>query len=345
MRNARLLAPLLLALGLAPAPAPAQAALGGAELYPIDRWHSNVEFTVRFMGLSRVRGRFNDFSGAVVFDPRDPARSSVTAVIRTASVDTDVSQRDEHLRSPDFFDAEKFPRITFQSTSVRRAADGFVARGPLTIRGVTREVEIPFAVLSPRAISDGWGNRRVAFEGRVRLNRKDFGVVGNNFWNQTIDLTSLAVADEVEVTLSIQARVMNMERITWDARAKPSIGEVLDAAVQAQGVEAALRRYRELRSTQPEAYNFAAGELNKLGYRLVQRGRPADAVRIFALVAQEHPDDWNAHDSLGEAYAHAGDRERALRAYERALALNPYAPSALEMLRRLRGTPGALTLH
>src|SRR5437899_9519086 len=120
-----------------------------ADEFRIDPVHSSVRFTVKHMMVSTVPGRFGDFSGAIVYDDKDPSKSSVNVTIKSASISTDNTQRDTHLKSGDFLDVEKFPEITFQSKSVAKKGDSFVAHGTLTIRGVAKEVDLPFTLTEP----------------------------------------------------------------------------------------------------------------------------------------------------------------------------------------------------
>ena len=142
--------------------------------YAIDKTHSEAAFQVRHL-ISKVRGRFADFDGAIEFDEEQPARSSVTFTIQAASIDTSTPDRDAHLRSEDFFAVDKYPTITFVSTSVTpKGKDAFEVAGDLTMRGVTKAIVLPVAYLGQAA--DPWGNQKVAFEGEITLNRKDFGL-------------------------------------------------------------------------------------------------------------------------------------------------------------------------
>ena len=166
----------------------------------IDRSHSEVAFQVRHL-LSKVRGRFADFSGTLVFDEANPARSHVEVEINAASVDTAEPDRDKHLRTADFFDVEKYPTLTFRSTDVQhRGGDSYDVSGDLTIHGVTRPVKMRATFLG-RA-TDPWGNERVGFEGELTLNRKDYGL----HWNAALETGGFLVGDDVKVTLSIQAK-------------------------------------------------------------------------------------------------------------------------------------------
>ena len=166
----------------------------------IDRSHSEVAFQVRHL-LSKIRGRFNDFSGLIEFDQEHPERSRVDVTIQATSIDTAEPDRDKHLRSADFFDVEKYPALAFVSTSVTpRGGNTYDVAGNLTIHGVTRQVVLPASFLG--AATDPWGNARSGFEAELTLNRKDFGLT----WNAALETGGFLVGDEVKVTLSIQAK-------------------------------------------------------------------------------------------------------------------------------------------
>ena len=167
--------------------------------YQIDLSHSDATFQVRHL-ITKVRGRFAEFDGAVTFAPDAPANSSVEFSIQTKSVDTSQAQRDEHLRSADFFDVEKFPLLTFKSTAVAARGDNqFDVTGELTIRDVTKTITLPVTYLG--AAKDPWGNDKVAFETEITLNRKDYGLN----WNAALETGGFLVGDDVKVSLSIQA--------------------------------------------------------------------------------------------------------------------------------------------
>jgi polyisoprenoid-binding protein YceI len=168
--------------------------------WSIDGAHSIAEFAVKHMMISTVKGRFRDLSGTVQIDERHPESSSVDAAIETASIDTGLEQRDAHLRSEDFFDAERFPRITFRSTSVAREDDDeWQVYGDLTMHGVTRPVVLDLEFEGETI--DAWGKRRAAFTATTTINRHDFGLN----WNGVIEAGGVVVQDKVKITLHIAA--------------------------------------------------------------------------------------------------------------------------------------------
>jgi polyisoprenoid-binding protein YceI len=167
--------------------------------FKIDKSHSEVEFQVRHL-ISKVRGRFSDFAGTIEFDASDPASSKVNFEIQTASIDTNEAARDTHLRSGDFFAADTYPTLTFRSTKISpRGRELYDVEGDLTIHGVTRRIVLPVTHLG--TATDPWGNEKVAFEGEITINRKDYGLN----WNAALETGGFLVGDEVKVTFSIQA--------------------------------------------------------------------------------------------------------------------------------------------
>jgi polyisoprenoid-binding protein YceI len=165
----------------------------------IDKAHSEVHFQVRHL-VTRVRGRFTDFAGTVVFDPAQPEQSSITFSIDARSIDTSAADRDQHLRSDDFFAVEKFPTLTFVSSQVTRKSDErYDVDGTLTIRGVAKQVSLPVTYLGEA--KDPWGNTRVGFETELTVNRKDYGLI----WNAALETGGFLVGDEVKITASVQA--------------------------------------------------------------------------------------------------------------------------------------------
>src|SRR5262245_15558835 len=152
-------------------------AIGGAALaadeFKIDPNHSSVNFAVAHMGVSTVVGRFPQFDGKIVYDDKDITKSSVNVTIKTASISTDNTNRDNDLRSANYFDVEKFPEITFQSKSVEKKGNDLIAHGTLTIRGVAKDVDIPFEIKGP---VEGRRGKLMGAHGSLTVKRDDFGV-------------------------------------------------------------------------------------------------------------------------------------------------------------------------
>jgi polyisoprenoid-binding protein YceI len=151
------------------------------------------------MVISSVKGSFTDFSGTIMYDEEEITNSSVSVTIKTGSINTGDDRRDGHLRSADFFDAENHPEITFVSKKVSKRADGHVVTGDLTMRGVTKEVEIPFIITGK--ITDPRGKTRIGVEGKLTIDRQDYGVS----WSRTMDAGGLVVSDDVRIELLLEA--------------------------------------------------------------------------------------------------------------------------------------------
>lgn len=173
--------------------------------WQIDPSHSTLGFSVKHLMISTVRGRFADFSGSVSIDEAVPATSSVEVTINAASIDTRSEQRDNHLRSPDFFDTMNFPELTFRSRRVAGDLTGeFTVIGDLSIRGVTREVSLRASYQG--AGRDPWGNERRAYNLSTKINREEFGLT----WNQALETGGLLVSPEVKI--EIEAQVLKVQQ-------------------------------------------------------------------------------------------------------------------------------------
>lgn len=176
------------------------AAPGYAEMarYDVDLEHSIVEFKVSHMVISNTTGHFKDYSGFIEMDPEAGTVKAIDATIKTASVTTNHEKRDTHLRTPDFFDVEKYPTMTFKMKSYKKNGDGYIAVGDLTLRGVTKEVTLAGNLNG--VTKDPWGKTRAGFTAEGTVNRKDFGMV----WNKALDSGGLVVGDEISIKLEIE---------------------------------------------------------------------------------------------------------------------------------------------
>lgn len=167
--------------------------------YTIDAAHSSVGFAVRHMVVSKTRGRFTKFSGTFAFDPENPQASHVAVTIEAASVETHDAQRDGHLKSADFFDAENHKELTFKSKRVEGKGGDLKVIGDLTIRGTTHEVTLDVEYAGGG--KDPWGNERAGFSGKTSINRKDYGLT----WNSTLETGGLLVGEKVEIEIDVEA--------------------------------------------------------------------------------------------------------------------------------------------
>jgi polyisoprenoid-binding protein YceI len=181
-------------------PAPVPGALAGGSSWKIDPAHSHVEFAVRHLMISSVKGAFGDVQGTVWVDESDARTVLVDITVQVASIDTGQEQRDAHLRSSDFFDAARFPTITFRSRLVEGSYHDsrFSLVGDLTIRDVTREVVLD--VSAEGRLTDPWGAERAGFSAQGKIDRTDFGLT----WNQVLETGGVLVSNEVKISVEVE---------------------------------------------------------------------------------------------------------------------------------------------
>ncbi len=168
--------------------------------WKVDASHSEADFSIKHMAVSTVHGSFRAISGVVHLDPADMKKSSVDASIDVSSVDTGVAARDNHLKSPDFFDVAKFPAMTFKSTSVTRSGAGYEVKGDLTLHGVTKPVVLNMEPPT-KEVTDQRGKVHRGFSATTTINRKDFGLV----WGGTLTTGEAVLGDDVKITLDVDA--------------------------------------------------------------------------------------------------------------------------------------------
>ncbi|HEX8437383.1 YceI family protein [Archangium sp.] len=182
--------------------------------YVIDSAHSGAQFSVKHMMVSNVRGSFGKVAGTANIDEKDITKSTIEATIDAASINTNEPKRDEHLRSPDFFDTAKYPSITFKSTKVEQAGANLKVSGDLTMHGVTKPVVLDVEGFTSEA-KDPWGNTKRGGVATAKLNRKDFGLG----WNKVLETGGVAVGEEVSITLDLE---LNKKQAPAPAAAAPA---------------------------------------------------------------------------------------------------------------------------
>jgi polyisoprenoid-binding protein YceI len=170
-----------------------------ANTWEIDPAHTTFQFSVRHMMVSNVKGVFHKFSGSFDIDDKDLTKTRASAVIDAASIDTGIEKRDEDLRSANFFDVAKYPKITFASKRVEKVGNGYRMTGDLTIHGITREVILDMEGLDT-VIKDPWGNMRRGATFTTKINRKDFGLT----YNKLLETGGVVVGDEVKISVEVE---------------------------------------------------------------------------------------------------------------------------------------------
>jgi len=168
-----------------------------ADNYKIDPAHTSVGFSVRHMGVSNVRGHFDEFAGSLVLDSGSIQEANATIQVKT--VNTGIEKRDNHLRSADFFDAAKYPEITFKTKKVEKSGDQTILIGDFTIHGVTKELRLPVTLSGP--VKDPQGNTRIGLEAKTTLSRKDYGMK----FNMALDTGGVLVGDQVTIEINAEA--------------------------------------------------------------------------------------------------------------------------------------------
>lgn len=186
--------PALVARAQAPAASREELATG---TWNVDPLHTDISFTIPHLVVSKVRGRFTQFDGKIIADGKKPENSSVNFTIKVDSIDTGNAQRDGHLKGPDFFDAAKYPEITFKSTRVSKRKNGYAATGILTIHGVGKQVVLPFTASGPVKGPDGALHAGV--ETTVQINRQNYGLT----WSKAVEGTSM-VGDNVDISINLE---------------------------------------------------------------------------------------------------------------------------------------------
>jgi polyisoprenoid-binding protein YceI len=174
-------------------------ATGAKTQWKLDPTHTTVEFSAKHLMITTVKGRITDVDGSITIDEKNPSNSSVSVTLKAASLDTRTDQRDQHLRSGDFLDVEKYPEIRFQSTRIEGDKDSFKLTGDLTIRDVTRPITLD--VEFEGQTKDPWGGERVGFSANGKIDRRDFGLT----WNQVLEAGGLTVGNDVKISIEAQA--------------------------------------------------------------------------------------------------------------------------------------------
>ena len=271
-----------------------------SQVYTIDSGHSYLGFQVKYMGFAKVRGRMTDFSGTIRFDENDMTKTSVTARSAVEGINTEHETRDKDLKSADWFDAETYPDIGFQSKRAVASGDGFDLVGDLTIRGVTREVRLEMNEFSG-VMMDVRDDTQITWTGTTVIDRKEFGVAGER-WS-AIKEGITGVESEVLIELTILGKRINApnfrNRVKNPERPQGKIYKTLSES----GLNAALSEY--------------------------------DAITVFKRNTELYPEDGELYESLGEAYAYKGDFKSARENYTVALEMNPRNINAVEILRHL----------
>lgn len=300
------------------------------QFYKINRGHSYLEFSVLYMGYAKVKGRFADFEGMLRFDENDISNTSISLSIKIESIDTDLDWRDNDLKSDAWFDAEKFPKIYFQSNRIISKDQAFDVVGDFTIRDVTKEVTVSMNPPSG-VLADIRGDSQVIFTGTLTIDRTEYGVAGER-WSK-IKENIAGVGDLVDIEISILGKRMNAKNLSgWfrdEERAHSKIYNVYNES----GINDAIDKFRQLKENNEK---LDVNALKLVGQMLLLTDKPEEALAIFQENVNTYPTDASTYNDLGEAFAETGDLKSAIVSYEKALEINPQNINAKEILRHIK---------
>lgn len=297
--------------------------------YLIDDQHSYIGFKIKYFGNSPVRGRFDAFDGTMFYDKNDMGSLSVSMFIDVNSINTGNERRDNDLISEgSWFDAANHPTITFQSKQVNAKSDrSFDLVGDLTMKGVTKEVVVPFS--APTAITRDWaGNEQVDFSGKLTLNRQDFGVYGGDFWSSVMENGLTQLSDEVEIEMDIHTRRPDYQA-RYEAADSADINKMVLDQIKSNGLEAGLKAIDSLRV----AEKLTSGKLSSIGYTLNAWKMHEDALQIFKLRALYYPERVSTWNQKGITHMLLGDLAEAEESFKTLLAIDSVDSRAFEYLR------------
>jgi polyisoprenoid-binding protein YceI len=316
-----------------PIAAGAQARRPALEEYVVDAGHSIVEFSIPF-AFTRVKGRFTEWTGTMLYDRANPSNSSVSAVIDAKSIDTGWPHRDDHLRTSDFFDVERYPKIIFQSDRLRSTPTGWMADGRLTMHGVTKNVSLPIQILAegPQRSPE---SRNLLLDGtsELRLARKDFGITGGSQYNSWFTAARAAtMGDSVSISIEVEGWLPDV------ASQRPPGVEGNVSRLKEKGVAAYVDRLRQARDSADHGRTIAgtpgpAWPVYFSGQDLTVRalandGRIPDAVALAEAMTSLFG-SWRSYLVHGYTLALSGKEREASAAFARAKALyKPPPPSA-----------------
>jgi polyisoprenoid-binding protein YceI len=297
------------------------------QFYPIDRGHSFVEFSIRYMGYASVKGRFSDFSGLVRYDEQNPALTSVSLSIKSESINTDLTFRDNDLKSANWFDVKKFPTITFTSKGIKNTGTGFEVIGDLTIKGVTKQVVLNMDPPSG-VLKDVRDDLQVIFTGQTKIDRTEFGVEGKNWSGVKEGIT--AVSNEVKIEFSILGKRLRAANYANRVKNDQAPSGKVYKVVKEHGVQQGLETFKTIKETADR------NVLHTVGYMLQLEGNLKDAMAIFEANRDAYPEEPEVYYALGEAHALQGESAQAKGFFEQAIRKNPEYVQAAEALRHYK---------
>ena len=274
------------------------------------------------MKLVNVEGRFTFMRGAFLIDTSDVTKSSFSVLLKSESINTANEGRDEDLKGESFFETAKYPMVSFQSKKIEKQGDSYVATGMFVMHGVTKEITLPFTFLGNTV--DQRGTVRVGFESHSKLSRSTYSVSGSK----------MSVDDEVQLNLTALATKPNLDSLRlMGFGGKKNIAAVMNETMKSKNIKDAIEQYKSLKTAQDTTYNLGTDQLNLLTRFLADKGKTKEAVEIAKTSVEANPTDTQQYFMLGYAYQKNGQKDLARDQYKKALELDAFNASAMEMLR------------
>lgn len=296
--------------------------------FPIEASHSYIEFSVKYMGYARFKGRFADFSGMIYYDESNLEKMSATLAIKVDGIDTDLDYRDNDLKSDNWFDAKKYPYIIFSSKKVVATANGFDVTGNITIKGITKEIVVHMGKPSG-VVKDVRSDDQLIVSGTTRINRLDFGIEGKNWSGIKEGVT--AVENDIDLEISLLGKQWKIPNWSGRFQNKEAPATMIYDAVMGNGAAAGIEEFVRIKDDM-KLNEFA---LITTAYMLQLEGKVIDAIALLEENKKSFPDSSRAIFELAMAYLRKGDKQKSKENLELALKKDEYNMQAKEVLRHL----------
>ena len=294
------------------------------EIFDVDKSHSKLNFSIGLFGFTDVDGAFNRFGGTVLYNENDLEKTSISLVIDASSISTNSSTRDKDLNKEDFFDTENHRLIRFETKRIERKGKKFIAIGDLIMKGITKELRVPFERTKKRFIDPFWSNLSIGFKGELTLNRMDFNIHGGRWGDKVL-------SDEVKIEFAIVAKQPNTFKFgTGEVSAKMT--EVVET-IQKNGVESGKTMFNEVAANH-ELDNSSKGIVIK---RLVQKYNFEEAIAFSEFILEKFPDQApRITRDMAKAYMFLEKTNKAIEIYSKISENNPLDTEAREILKKLK---------
>ncbi|WP_298759681.1 YceI family protein [uncultured Psychroserpens sp.] len=292
------------------------------EIFSLDKAHSNLEFSIKYFGIGNVKGSFGSYQGTIMYNENDLSKLSLTLLIDTKSINTGSNFRDKDLQKEYFFDSEKHRFIKFQSSKILKNDDQAYIIGDLFIKGVKKEIKIPFELTSGRFVDDFWSNINIGFKGHVSINRNEFNIHGGK-WGEKV------LSDEVEISFSIIGKQPNTMK--WGTKEDLKIISEIYNDIDNNGVESGINIINEIIDNK-KISPFSA---NVIGKRLIQHQKYKKAISFLNFIKEKFPKNRVNYSDIARAHLYLGDFEKAKEFYIELNETSSIDTEAMEVLKKI----------